>query len=84
MIKNLILKASYQLFSDYPCRKSPSQQKLAKKITHFTIKFSSINLAHFAKFNSFNTIKKYTPATQLKTFLVGVRKNTCTAPFLDP
>ena len=26
--------------------------------------------------------KEYTPATQPKTFLVGVRKSICTAPFL--
>ena len=62
--------------------KSQSQLKLAKKITQFTNLYS------------LNLIKKYTPATQPKTlltlqnflanvFLVGVRKNICSAPFLD-
>ena len=38
----------FRLFS----RKSQSQQKLAKKVTHFTIQFRSKNLTHFTKLNS--------------------------------
>ena len=38
----------------FSSRKSQSQQKLAKKITHFTIKFCSKNFTHFANLNSFD------------------------------
>ena len=36
----------------FSSRKSQSQQKLAKKITHFTIQFCSKNLSHFTNLNS--------------------------------
>ena len=36
----------------FSSRKSQSQQKLAKKITHFTIQFRSKNLTHFTNLNS--------------------------------
>ena len=48
-------------------KKSQSQQKLAKKITHFTIQFRPKNLRNVSA----------------NMFLFGVRKNICTAPFLD-
>ena len=40
------------LFFWFSSRKPQSQQKLAKKITHFTILFRSKNLTHFKKLNS--------------------------------
>ena len=46
---------------------SQSQQKVAKNPTHFTIQFFSKTLTNF-------------PA---KIFLFGVRKDLCTAPFMD-
>ena len=51
----------------FSSKKSQSQQKLAKKVTHFTIQFHSKNLTNI-------------PANM---YLLGVRKNICTAPFLD-
>ena len=36
----------------FSSRKSQNQQKLAKKITHFTIHFCSKNLTHFTNLNS--------------------------------
>ena len=39
----------------FSSRKSKSQQKLAKKIIHFTIQFLSKNLTHFMKLNSLDT-----------------------------
>ena len=68
----------------FSSRKSQSQQKLAKKITRFTIQFRSTilrtsthltlkiisSLSHFTNF----------PADM---FLFGVRKNIWTAPILD-
>ena len=38
-------------------RKSQSQKKLAKAITHFTTQFRSKHLAHFKNLNSFNIVK---------------------------
>ena len=74
-------------------RKSQSQQKLAKKITHFTIQFCSKNLTNFTKLNSIDIEKNMLPQHGQKPFwlykflanmfLFGVRKNICTAPFLD-
>ena len=83
------LSFNFRFFSS----KSQSQQKLAKKITHFTIKFRSKNLTYFTNVTVTQNCKNYTPTTQPKIhslykfssnmFLVGVRKNICTAPFLD-
>ena len=57
-------------------RKSQSQQKLAKRITHFTIQFRSKNLSHY---------KEYAPATQPKSMLlVGVRKKFALHYFQTP
>ena len=49
MIQYLVFGILYLKFSS---RKSQSQQKLAKKITHFTIQFVSKNLTHFTSLNS--------------------------------
>ena len=38
-------------------RKSESQQKLAKAITHFTVHFRSKSLAHFTNLHSLNIVK---------------------------
>ena len=76
-------------------RKSQSQQKLAilLAITHFTIKFCSKNLTHFTNLNSLEIKNNMLPRHSQKPFwpykfsasmfLFGVRKNNCTAPFLD-
>ena len=52
-------------------RTSRSQQKLAKKMTHFTIQFHSKNLTYCTNLKSLlkslNILKKYTPATRPKT-----------------
>ena len=74
-------------------RKSQSQQKLAKKVTHFTIQFHSKNLIYFTNYTLLNIVKimlrqcskNLTHFTNFPAnmFLVGVRKNICTAPFLD-
>ena len=50
----------------FSARKSQSQQNLSKKITHFKIKFFPKNLTRFTNLNSLNSVKKNTPATQLK------------------
>ena len=47
--------------------KSQSQQKLAKKITHFTIQFRSKSVTHFTNLNSLDI----TPSTQPKIFLTS-------------
>ena len=39
-------------------RKSQSQQKLAEKITHFTIRFRSTNLTHFTNLNSLDNFSR--------------------------
>ena len=51
----------------FSSKKSQSQQKLAKKITHVTIRFRSKSLTNFTE----------------NMFLCGIRKNICTAQFLD-
>ena len=85
----------YQSFFNirFSSRKSQSQQKLAKKITHFTIKFFSKNLTHFTNLNSLDAENNMLPQHSQKPlwlknfpaimFLLGVSKNICTAPFLD-
>ena len=49
-------------------RKSQSQQKLAKKITHFTIQFRTKNFTHFTNLNSLDVENDVLPH-QSKTFL---------------
>ena len=75
----------------FSSRRSQSQQKLAKKIAHFTIKLCSKKLQSFYKGQLTWHWKWYASSIQpisfLKfsesMFLFGVRKNVCTAPFLD-
>ena len=54
----------------FSSRKSQSQQKLAKKITHFTIQFRSKNLTHFTNLNSFEIENNMLPKHSQKTFSV--------------
>ena len=54
----------------FSSRKSQSQQKLAKKITHFTIQFRSKNLTHFTNLNSFEIENNMLPKHNQKTFSV--------------
>ena len=85
--KNMIRVFFNFMFS---CRKSQSQQKLAKTIKHFTIQFHSKNITHFPNLNSLNiennmlqkTFWLYTFSRNM--FLLGARKNICIAPFLTP
>ena len=49
-------------------RKSQSQQKLAKKITHFTIQFRSKNLTHFTNLNSLDIENNMLPQHSQKPF----------------
>ena len=77
----------------FSSRKSQSQQKLAKKITHFTIQFFSKNLTRFRNLNSLVIENNMLPQHSQKPFwlknfpanmfLFGARKNIWTAPFLD-
>ena len=77
----------------FSTRKSESQQKLAKQITHFTLQFCSKNLTHFTNRNSLDTICSRNTARNLSDFtnfpanmflfVFGVRKNICSASFLD-
>ena len=76
---------NFRLFS----RKSQSQQKLPKKITHFTTQFRSKSLTHFVTFkiicfcNTAKNLSEFTKNFPTTMFLFGVRKNICTPPFLD-
>ena len=54
----------------FSTRKYQSQQKLAKKITHFTIQFRSKNLTHFTNLNSFEIENNMLPKHNQKTFSV--------------
>ena len=77
----------------FSSRKSQSQHKLAKKITHFTIQFRAENLTHFTNLNSLdienNMLSQHSQKPfwlykfSANMFLFGVRKNICTPPFLD-
>ena len=89
-------RGHHQSFFDFrfSSRKSQSQQKLTKKVTHFTIQFRSKHLTHFTELNSLdienNLLPKYSlePFSLYKfssklVFCVVSEKNICTAPFLD-
>ena len=52
----------------FSSRKSQSQQKLAKNITHFTMQFRSKNLTHFRNFNSFDIENNMLPQHSQKPF----------------
>ena len=77
----------------FSSRKSQSQQKLAKKITHFTIEFCSKSLTHVTHLSSLdienNMLSQHSRKPfwlykfSASLFLFGVRKNICTPPFLD-
>ena len=77
----------------FSSRKSQRQQKLAKKITNFTIQFRSKNITHFTNLNSLDIENNMLPNTAKNLpdfkdfpadmFLLGVRENICTAIFLD-
>ena len=68
MIKNLIFGIWSLSFNfRFSSKKFQRQQKLAKKITHFTIQFLS-NLTYFTNLNSLNILKKHTAVTQPKTY----------------
>ena len=77
----------------FSSRQSQSQQKLAKKISHFTIQFCSKRFIRFTNHNSFHIENGMLPQHSQKPFwlykfstnmfLFGVWKNVCTAPFLD-
>ena len=79
--------------SRFSSRKYQSQQKLAKEITHSTIQFCSKNLTHFTNLNLLdienNMLSQHSQKAfwlykfSADVFLFGVRKNICTAPFLD-
>ena len=71
-------------------RKSQSQQKLAKKTTHFTIQFrptllrtsTHLTLKIISSRNKVKSVSEFANFPE-DMFLFGVRKNICTAPFLD-
>ena len=68
----------------FSSRKSKAQQKMAEKFTHLTMQFCSKNLTHFMNLNSLD-IKNLSHFTNFlaNIFLFGVRKDICTASFLD-
>ena len=78
----------------FSSRKSQNQQKLAKKITHFTTHFCSKNLTHFTNLNSIdienNMLLQHCQKPfwlykfSRNMFLFGVTKYICTAPFQTP
>ena len=59
---------SFFLNIRFSSRKSQSQQKLAKKITHFTIQFRSKNLTHFTNLNSVDVENNMLPQHSQKPF----------------
>ena len=77
----------------FSSRKSQSQQKLAKKITRFTIQFCSKTLAYFTSLNPLNTVRSILPEHSQKPYSLYKfsrhvsgwyqKKNICTALFLD-
>ena len=96
MIQNLIFGA-YLLISGFLAESlKANKTKLAKKITHFTIKFHSKNhihlIHHSTNLVSFNIVKNILPQHSQKTYLLykfsrthvsgWFQKNICTAPFL--
>ena len=77
----------------FSSRKPQSQQKLAKKIAHFIIQFRSKNILHFTNLDSLhienNMLSHNTDKNRsdfkifADMFLLGVRENIYTEPFLD-
>ena len=79
----------------FSSRKSQNQQKLAKKIAHFAIRFRSKHLTYFMNLNSLDIENKILPkhtAINLShftnfpanIFLFGVRKKFALHHFLTP
>ena len=58
----------HQSYFRFSSRKSQSQQKLAKKTTHFTIQFCSKNLTHFTNHNSLDIENNMLPQHSQKPF----------------
>ena len=89
---NIHVVIRFFFISDF-LAESLKANKTSKKITCLTIQFRSKNLTHFANFDSLdvenNMLPQYSQKTfwlknfPAKIFLFGVRKNICTAPFLD-
>ena len=67
MIQNLIVWV-YLLISDFQAESPKNQQKLAKKITDFTIQFRSKDLTHFTNLISLNIVKNILPQHSQKSF----------------
>ena len=64
--------------SRFSSRKSQSQQKLVKKITHFTIQFCSKHLTHIMELNTLDTENNIIPKPCQKIFsLSSLFKQTC-------
>ena len=63
MFVHMFQWASSEFFFNFSfsSRKSQSQQKLAKNITHFTIEFRSKNLTHFTNLNSLDIENNVNP-----------------------
>ena len=67
--------------SRFSSRKSQTQEKLSKKITHFTIQFRSKNLTLFTNLKSLNietNMLLLLTNFSANIFLFGVRKNALT------
>ena len=87
-------KRSEFFYTRFSSGKSESQQRLEKKITHFTIQFRSKNLTHFTNFKSFDRENNMLPQYSQKPFSfckvsskrvsAWFQKKDCTARFLDP
>ena len=60
--------SEFFLIFRFSSRKSQSQQKIAKKITHFTIRFRSKNLTHFTNLNSLDIETNMLPQHSQKPF----------------
>ena len=64
-----------------------AKKNRAKKISYFKMQFPSQNLAHFTNLNSLNIVKNIIPQHfklfQANMFVVGLRRNIWTAPFLE-
>ena len=71
----------HQIFLNFRffSRKSQSQEKLPKKITHFTIQFHSKNLTHFMNLNSLDIENNMLLQHSQKTFLnlLTIFQQTC-------
>ena len=93
MIQNLIFGIQIIFDFRFSGRKSQSQQKLAKKITHYTIHFHAKHLIHFTNLISLNIENDILAKQNQKSFSlckfsskhvsVWYQKNICTALFLD-